>query len=312
MNRVLYRTVGLLFIGIGMLLFLNSAAGITGYSVFDGLNSISSSILGALLLAVGIIFWMASRGTYEGRGGLEKKANLVRIDEFTSRVSAAVPDKEKAVIVLDSSAIMTYEPWEISKMLKRYKMEGKRVVIPESVVDEIHNKRMKDIVRRNSDVVPAGINDIYSRGARKILDQTRKPKYRRKVYHLLDEIGSGEVEFNELTPKEKGQFNDAVKRLSKSAKGDGIGLDIRSGGYQRKANLMKDYLDRHFAVSDTDVDVLSTALVEVRDRGDVVIGEKDSDFANALDVMKKSRNHKANPRLKKLSGGFKCVDPYKD
>lgn len=119
--------------------------------------------------------------------------------------------------------------------------------------------------------------------ARKYLEKTEKPRIRKELLPYLN----GE---KSLAMLESGSEKMRINRLSKRLREivlEEKGLDEVGAKYMKfdKRDVL-DYL-KNCKVSEADVDVLALALYEARYGQHAIIGEKDIDFKQAIDLIKK-------------------------
>lgn len=102
-----------------------------------------------------------------------------------------------------------------------------------------------------------------------------------------------------ISRREVADIKTKIGHLIKLARGDKIDISGDEKSILEKAKL---YLENHCRLSDTDTDVLATALYEAEQGNHAIVGEKDSDLKQAINAIKK-----ANPRLGK---NIDYAEPY--
>ena len=280
-----YQKLGFLLIVIGIFIIIAQPSSPTG-AVIDITTSISriSFFIGLSFIVGGIVLVITTKQTLESK--------LISSDEFARRINKIEPDANKRSIVFDTSAILPFTPSQIQELLQQYKS----VFVPDSVLDEIHNRRLRKIVEgRTKDI--KGF-EKYKKIARDYLNRTEKPIMRKKLLPYLTgekiiESGSEQVRINNLT-----------KRMREIMEEEGMDLSWAKTNPQRAFAEVKSYLERHCAVSNADIDVLAMALSEGRYKQHVIVGERDIDLKQAIDLIKKEH--------KKIGANIDYAEPYKE
>lgn len=268
MKKRTYKVLSLITFILGLILIMSP--NLTG--AFIGASEISSiinNLIGTSLIIIsGIVFMVSERGLED----------LVDPKDFKERIKKHNPD----VIILDTSAILSYQPKEIETILK----ECDNVRVPSSVLREIKDPYARRIIEKYGHRVE-NINRWYKKLARKYLEMGDKATYYKEVKPVITGVKQPEQ-------KKSGGYARKAKKLLDYLKEDGLP--------PTKENLLK-MLDRHYKVSETDVEVLASALYEARHNcKHVVVGEKDRDLRDAIKEIKKK-----NPKIK---GFIDYAEPY--
>ncbi len=252
--------IGLIFAGILIIAFARILTGaVVGVKQENYLG-----IFGVLVLVAGILLVLITK-TLEERVGIR---------ELESRIRKKEQDRKKISLILDTSAILSYNKEEIEEILMNYE----NVFIPDSVLKEIRSFDVRKMVEANSEDIEG--YEKYRKIARVYLEKTDKPQLRKELLpYLKDErvisSGSERVKINKLTER--------LRRTMLKEKG----LDEEGVRYLRsdKRDIL-DYL-KNCNVSKIDVDVLAMALYEARCGQHAIVGERDIDLRQAIDLIKK-------------------------
>lgn len=261
--------IGLIFIGIFISLTARVLTGaVVGFSSKNYLG-----VLGVLLLVGGILLVFTSR----------RLGELVSVHEFESRIDRKEHDKKKVSLILDTSAILTYK--NDTAQLEEFLHDYENVFVPDSVLDEINDNKIKELVEDNTETTEG--YEKYRNVARNYLEKTEKPRIRKELLPYL----TGEKSLDSLksgTEKMRAykSIKENSKRILKIMNREGIDVGVAEVAPEYVQGKMREYL-KNCQVSDADIDVLALALYEARYGQHAIIGEKDIDFRQAIDLIKK-------------------------
>ncbi len=278
---------------LGGLAFI-SRPSITGAFAIEPVNA----ALGTTLLILSIIFLVAAEGVQVAEEGLEKivvESKIVSAVDFAKRFSDAEPDTQKRVIILDTSAILDYKIPEIEEFLNK----NTNVYVPKSVLAEIKNQKLRQIVESKSKSLESIDTRAYERHkneAREILEKTEKAEMYKIVIPLFDSYKT-----KTLSRRESAEISRRCRLLQSWAKADNI--DTSGKNFDETIEKMRNYLERHCKVKDADVDVLATAIYWASHRQHALIGERDVDLHQAIRYIKKEE-----PDLGEF---LDCIDTYR-
>lgn len=178
--------------------------------------------------------------------------------------------------IVDTSFWSSYSKKGIKVLIDGFKESGS-VVVPNSVLAELRGpvEEYKDIVSKNS-VAPMDSYKNYLGDARKYLEKSRKAFYHKEIVPII--LGEKEPPKSRraATP-----YISTVKKLINALNEKGIVLN--------RENLVKESA-KHWKVSDTDVEVLATALAEATEGRTAVVVEKDVDFEDAIKSLVETNN----------------------
>jgi len=156
----IYNKISIFLFLLGSFLILNSKANITGAFIGTTIKPTLSSFFGVIsLLLSGAFFYKGS--SLEDKF---KEPEHLTCDELISKINTIKPD----TLVLDTSAISEYSPKDIEYLLK----DRSRVLIPQSVLNEIKDYKMKKVLQERSQK-PKNIQK-YKRVAQEYLENTDK------------------------------------------------------------------------------------------------------------------------------------------
>jgi hypothetical protein len=267
------RFIGLAFIGISVLLALSSftiSGAVIGSSLFGNYSFV---VIGFFIAGFIVLF---SSATLE----MVAEEGIVGPDEFVDRIQE---QEGRKAFILDSSLLFSYTPRGAERLIQKLNKLGE-VIVPDAVLDEIKNKRLRDYVTENS-VSPTEGFEKYRDEATALLEQGYKAFYHEEVIPII--LGEKKPPSSR---REAEPYVEAVKKLMSALN--------RKGLTQTKDNLVAE-AERHWKVSSADRDVLAASLAEESNfEGNVVIGEKDRDFDDAVGILRKER--------------VSCVTPYLD
>ena len=266
-KRVL-KEIGFLLIAVGIFIIISQPFSTTG-AVIDLSSSLSRIwfFVGLGAAALGVIFLIVGQKRLEG---------IVDISELSERINSIEAGAEKRSLILDTSMILAYQdsPKQLGEVLQSYR----NVFVPDSVLDEIVNLELKSIIRKHSNDIDG--YEKYRSSARGYLERTEKPTIRKELLPYLN----GEKEIR--SGSEQVHLNKITKRLRNIMKKEGKDLDWAIISPKKTRREIKEYL-KNCEVSKTDIDVLAMALYEARYKQHAIVGEKDVDLKQAIDLIKK-------------------------
>ena len=281
-KKRVYQKLGLFLIIIGIFIIIAQPAFLTG-AVIDISTSISKVgfFVGFGFIIGGITIILT------GRLETILEKDSISPQEFINRIG---PNQKNKSIIVDTSAILSYDPGEIEQILKEYD----NVFIPDSVLNEIHNKHLREIIENNSKSIEG--YEEFKETARKYLEKTEKPKIRKELLPYLNgekiiSSGSETVRINKLTKR--------IRKIMAVEKG----IDLETAKKDPKYSIreLRNYLERHCAVSEADVDVLAMALTVNNYQHDAIIAERDIDLRQAVELFNSENN----------DSGLDYVEPYR-
>ncbi len=276
------RGIGVCFIVLSILISLTNVS-FTGAVVGVGLYGFLNLVAVAFFLA-GIVMLFAS-------GTLEQVADSSAISpgELMERVDNVGPHGDK-VVVADTSALGVYTKRGICVLMDGLSEKYGGAVIPGSVLRELRGPvaDLRDPVLKRS-VPPFDNYKLFLGEARECLETSRKAFYHHEIIPII--LGEKEAPSSR---REAAPYIAAVKKLMR---------DIFSSGKALNRRNLVGESERHWKVSDTDVDVLAAAMAEASRGRDAILVERDVDFKYAVGALRRK-----NPKL-----GFRVhlVDTYK-
>jgi len=285
------KSISFLLIAIGIFIIVIQPFSITG-AVIDLSSSLSRIwfFIGLGMIAGGAFLFFINKG------GLEKITNeseFVQAPEFFSRIDKKEPDTKKRYLILDTSAILLYSPKEIENILQKYE----NVFVPGKILDEIKNKELRKVIENNTEEIE-GFGE-YRRIARRYLQRTEKPDARRQILPYI----KGKRKIGD-SMSEQVRLNKKSYRIREiMAEEEGIDLEIAKLMPNYSMGKVQDYIREHCKVSRADVDALATAICIAKEGYHAIIGEKDIDFRQAVELIKKE-----DPYIGK---NLDFVEPYK-
>ncbi len=271
--------LGYALIAAGLIFFAGFVPTTTGAVIGAPPVSWAGMLAGILLVTLGVAAVASDR--------LE---HIVAAQEFGRRFRSAEPDDAKRVIVLDTSAILHYGERELLQFLQQYD----RVYVPDKVLAEIKDSRLRRIVEENSD--ECTYTKQYVSIAEKALAQTEKPQLR---LHLMPYL-KGEKKITSLS--EQTRIQRETKRVREIMQREGVDGALADYAPDLVRRKIIDYLDKSCTVSPADIEVMATALYAARNRNHALIGESDIDLRGAVALVKKEHP--------KIGEYMDCVEPY--
>lgn len=253
--------VGLIFIGF----FICLTAGVITGAVIGFSSENYLGLFGVFVLVGGILLLLIAKTLEE----------IISVPEFEERIEIREPDSNKISLILDTSAISVYPPHEVEKIISHYK----NVFVPNSVLGEIHNPILRKIIEEKTEDIEG--YEKYREVAKKYLEKTEKPILKRELLPYLN----GEKHIK--SGSEKVYINRMARRIRGIMAEEGLDSGAIGVANEYALSKIRNYLERRCKVSDADVDVLAMALYEARYGQHAIIGEKDIDFRQAIDLIKK-------------------------
>lgn len=304
-NKKMYQNLGVFLVIAGIFIIINQPfAQITG-AVID-ISTASSRIwffVGLGSIIGGVILNLNNKLEEL----LLETSGQVTAQEFVDRIkNAGGEDNKNKSVILDTSAIRAYSPQEFRYILDNLE----EVILPNKVYDELPaeykamTKGKRNIKRFNS-------TPKFNRIARSYLEKTEKAQMYEALVPILDDILTLKRTFEQLTPQERQILSTKTEKLKKLAERDNF--DMRGRG-MKGLEQTRYYLEDHCKISDADVAVLGSALYQIRHHNYSVIGERDTDFREAIDMIKLGkRTNPNNLKLRensKIAANLEYVEPY--
>ena len=162
------------------------------------------------------------------------------------------------------------------------------VYVPQAVFDEIHDPKMIKALE-DSGAVETAEYENFRDEAVTYLEQTTKAKLYREVGPFI-RAALGIEKMPEGMTKRKVQpiKEKLLPELLKRAKEDKFFIPSQYGGKaERFYERCNEYLERHCKISSADTDVLASAIDEAKVGNHAIVGEKDRDLKEAIDIIKK-------------------------
>ncbi len=275
-KRVL-NLCGILLIVFAFILVLSSSQILTGFAILEEqLEKISGTFYGIILIVGGIIM-IGFGQSFEGNN-LENRLDMDQVSpqQFADRFFTKERDEQRRSIILDTSAILSYEPSQVAQILERFG----HVYVPDSVLNEIENPALRSLVLTKS--LQLNGYASYKDEARHILEQTEKPQLRKFLIPYLTNVK------HITSNREATEISNKTTRLRKIMEKEGWTLDDTKGNEKKFFNSIMNYLNKHCEVSETDVDVLAMGLYRLNQGHHVLIGERDIDLRDAVKLIKLS------------------------
>jgi len=274
------RSVGLFFVLVSLfvssfnLLFTGAVVGVSGVSL--SLIAVVFFVAGVVLIFTGV--------TLET---LVVDENTVSPFEVIGRIENVAGGKDVAVVV-DTSILGAYSEKGVRGLMGGLRKGYGGAVVSDSVLAELRGdvKNLREPVLKKS-VAPTEGYEKYMKEARGYLEKGRKAFY----YDEIIPIILGEKEAPE-SRHESALYVAAVKKLMRHVKSNYKEMT--------RENLLA-VADRHWKVSDVDVDVFAAVLAEAKSGKKVVIAERDVDFEDAVREVKR-----VNPKLGSLIYYVNC------
>jgi hypothetical protein len=288
------RVIGYLSIAIGLfLLLIKPVYTITGFAVS---NTYSGFYLlypiFSVILIFGGLFLLSIHGRKIAREYLEDK--LILPEDFGKKIEHIEPDKEKATLVLDASAVLDYTREGVTDLMRGL-AQYNEIFVPDSVLDQIRDPFVRRIVESKSKPVKGYMR--YRKIAEGLLNKTDKAK----LYDFLMPYLEGEKVPETLGEQQR--INEETAKIRKMMRYEGMDFETAQRFPKIAMGQIRNYLERHCQTSKEDVDVLAYALKLARDRNHAIIGEKDIDFEQAVKLIK--------GRYKKIGKNIDCANIYR-
>jgi len=266
------RILGIIFVVIsGFIGFFNIS--LTGAVIGIGFKSYLG-LVGVGFFIVGI-FLIFTSATLERR--LVVDEDVVLPEQVVNQIRIF----KNPTVVLDTSLIASYSEDGVRDLLKRLEKYGD-VIVPDSVLRELSGNwaGLRRVVEQGSSEPTKGYEKFKNR-ARELLENSRKNFYHNNVIPII--LGEKKPP---TSRREAEPYVEAVKKLIRYVSEKGLALT--------RENLVRES-EKHWKVSETDVDVLAATLAEAEKyKGPVVIGEKDVDFEDALKQAGSAHLHYMN------------------
>jgi len=278
--------IGLVFVGIFIML---TSVVITGNVVGFG-SSDYLGLFGVLMFIVGAVLIFVSQQT------LEEKLHEDSVDMpvFLERVSLKEPNRKKRALILDTSVLVEYSPEFID-----YVTNNEEVYVPDSSIEEVKDADKQRLLQEKTFYVKGF--EKFKDTARNILERTEKPNLRKKLLPYLDErkkLKKGDLsEYAKLK-----KVSERVRRIM----AEEYGLDLKAAEKAPEYSLgkVREYLEKHCQVSGGDIDVLASAIQLARKKVHALIGERDIDLRQSVEIIKAEK-----PKLGKY---IDFVEVYKN
>ncbi len=272
------RNVGLFFV-LASLFISSFNIFFTGAVV--GAGSVSLSLVAVVFFIVGVVL-IFTGATLET---LVVAENTVSPFEIVKRIEDVAGVD---VVVVDTSLLGAYSVEGVRDLMGDLKKYGDGAIVSDSVLGELRGtvKNLRDPVLKHS-VAPAEGYEKHREEARGYLENSKKAFYYEEIIPII--LGEKKAPGSR---HEAASYVAATKKLIRYVE--------ESGKELNRENLV-DVAERHWKVSEVDVDVFAAVLAEAKSGRKVVIAERDVDFEDAVREVKK-----ADPKLGSLINYVNC------
>lgn len=262
------KAIGFLLIAIGAFIVIIQPFSTTG-AVIDLSAAISRIwfFVGLGMIAIGgALFFL----------GKTSKGDFYTLRPLDKIIEEAGREKD-VVFVLDSSGAIDYKR-DIEKLIDRY--DG-RVYVPKRIMEELKgNRELTEKIKHYKNIKQIDPNDdsknykILRRLAKDTLGKTKK----HKDYIILKRIIGEEIVPKGVTDKELTNYENKIE--------DEINLRLRKLNKDTTKENQLWLLKKEYRVNKGDVDVLTTALRNARNKNKTKILAQDTHIRDAVSILK--------------------------
>jgi len=259
------RNVGLFFVLVSLVL---SSFNILFTGAVVGVGDVSLNLVAVVFFMVGVVLIFVS-STLES---LVVAEDTVSPSEVIRKIEA-IASGEDVTVVVDTSFLGAYSVEGVRSLMKGLRDDYGGGAVSDSVLGELRGpaKDLRNLVLKQS-VMPVEGYEEYKGEARGYLEKSRKAFYYKNVIPIILGKKKAPESRHEAAP-----YVAAVKKLIGYTKGKPL----------NRNNLVA-AANRHWKVSDVDVDVLAVAIAEARSGRKVIIAERDVDFEDAVDLVREA------------------------
>ena len=291
--RKTLKALGFVSIIVGIFLMIMQPFSPTG-AVIDISTSVSriSFFAGLVMFILGTIILLALSQLEEKR--ISQLEKMVGVPEFFKRVEDIEPDKNQAYLILDTSSFTNYLPSSIQNYLSRSGYEN--IFVPDSVLDEITNPELLSAIESNTEDLEGyhkydGIAvKLLQNSGKYLLKKELLPYLKKekeiKGYRETEHIRKLSRRLKEMMAKEHGIFKGNVDKVKDYAVGAMIG-----------------YLE-DIQITKADTHVVSMGISLAEKGYHAIIGERDIDIREAIELYKAK-----NPKKAKY---IDFIEPYEE
>lgn len=255
------KRVGLVLVLVSLVI---SSFNILFTGAVIGVGDFSLSLIAVVFFIAGVVLIFVGT-TLES---LVVDEGTVSLSEVVKTIDG-IADGEEVSVVLDTSFLGSYSERGVCNLMGDLKRYYGGAIVSDSVLGELRGvvSNLRDSVLKQC-VMPIEGYEKYRGEARKYLEKSRKAFYYDEVIPII--LGEKDAP---MSRHEAAPYVMAVKKLMSYVKNSGKELN--------KKNLIN-VANRHWKVSDVDVDVLASAIAEVRSGKKVIVAERDVDFEDAV------------------------------
>lgn len=269
---------------MGCALVLIGTFGMSGLSG-AAIGSRTSVYTPAFFTGAFLVIFSALLGIWSGERARENNIEtIINVNRLKEKMKKVENDKNKPVFIMDSSILIQYS--DIADTIKELRSGGSDIIIPRKVVDEITYHKQKTALAS----LENNVNHIerYRAIARSYLEKSPKNQFSKTL--------NGEpVTSNRERAIITHERLNILKRIMKDKGSD----------YVPNQEDFKRYAGKSYGVSETDVDVLATAIYESEhNQRRAIICENDKDFKSAVERVNEMLRKKKKPEITLIS-------PYK-
>jgi len=251
------RVLGTFLFLVGSFFLLSLQFTITGNVVSETFGKIGSSIIGSIFILGGLGLFISGKNQYT-------------VKSLESLLKTDLP--AETVFVIDSSGAIDYQD-KIEKIVEEY---PNGVFVPEKIQGELKNNKM--LMKKFANKVKLVDAKNY-KGWKKVAQEELEKTTKHQQYLVLKDIFLEKIPFGSLKKREMKPYEDEMIKVI------GYVTEKLKGKTPMKEELL-DYLEKHYKVSDGDVDVLATALTKARERKNVEVLAHDSHIGEAISTIK--------------------------
>jgi len=261
---------GALLLVVGVFLVAGSKFGLTGAVIGTSSESVGAmfSAVGFVLIAISII--VVITGMFASiDDAINTNDPIINYVALKERIKSLSQHQSDRILILDTSLILSYSPADLEDLSKNYSL----IVTPE-VVTQVRDPAMKLVVQKTCTVQTP--DPAYVSIASTALENASKNKF----YDILTGRSPPPSNYTE---------GQKYRRICISL------MDrIKSRHETPSPEKLKKEAERHFPVDLADVSVLAMAMQISQKTQLVLIGEKDVDLEESVNLVKKGSSKFSN------------------
>lgn len=262
-----------IFVGIFILViqpFSMTGAIIDVATIFSGIWFFIGLVF--LIVGITIVSYVSSSNVFAVKG----------LENMVGEIEKVQGDKSKVSLVLDASLAITHGNKNLQgfkDFLESYQLGGAEIIVPDEILEEIKDSRIRDVVSKYSEAPETGYK-LQRRKAKRFLKSSEKHQ---NTLRVLPYLKNPQL-IHKVPHREKAEIMNGIRLLARN---------LEEKGY-RVSNIgpekVYDLLIQNGLVSKGDIDVVSSGIYETKTKRDVFILGRDAHIKDAVNSIKQQEH----------------------